>query len=136
MIIYKQYVGRWASEITEEFKQNIEIKLLPVINGLIEHLQNRGIIFSINPNTSSIISGSTLGGFRPQTTSVGAAKSNHKKGLAVDIYDPQKDIGKWCLNNESILAEFDVFVEHPNYTNNWCHFQVVPPASGRRIFIP
>ncbi len=136
MITYKQYVGRWASEITEEFKQNIEIKLLPVINGLIEHLQNRGIIFPINPNTSSIISGSTLGGFRPQTTAVGAAKSNHKKGLAVDLYDPKKEIGAWCLANKSILAEFDVYIEHPDYTNGWCHMQVVPPASGKRVFIP
>lgn len=136
MITYKQYVGRWASEVPEEFKQNIEIKLLPVINGLIENMQNRGIIFPINPNTNSFISGSTLGGFRPQITSVGAAKSNHKKGLAVDIYDPQKEIGKWCLANKSILVEFEVYIEHPDYTNKWCHFQVVPPASGRRVFIP
>ena len=57
-------------------------------------------------------------------------------GLAVDLYDPYGEIDKWCMDNKTVLAEFGVWLEHPDATPGWCHLQVVPPRSGNRVFRP
>ena len=106
------------------------------MNDFLHYLKERGLQFHINPNTNSIISGQQYGGFRPQSCPIGAPRSNHKQGLAVDIYDPDNKIDEWCLANLSVLAEFGVWLEHPDATKGWCHLQVVPPRSGNRVFRP
>lgn len=63
-------------------------------------------------------------------------KSKHLMGKAVDIYDPNKDLQKWCKENEVKLEEFKLWMEDFSATPNWCHFQTEPPASGKRWFLP
>lgn len=63
-------------------------------------------------------------------------KSNHLTGCAVDISDPNRKLQKWCLENVGILASIGLWMEDFKYTPTWCHFQVVPPKSGKRFFIP
>ena len=63
-------------------------------------------------------------------------KSRHLFGQAVDISDPNKDLQKWCKANESVLADVGLWMEDFSATSNWCHFQIVPPASGKRWFMP
>lgn len=60
--------------------------------------------------------------------------SKHLYCQAVDISDPNKILQKWCLENEKLLAEVGVWMEHFSHTSTWVHFQIVPPASGNRFF--
>lgn len=63
-------------------------------------------------------------------------KSKHLSGAAVDISDPDKKLQQWCKDNEDKLEEIGLWMEDFSATPNWCHFQIVPPASGKRWFIP
>jgi uncharacterized protein YcbK (DUF882 family) len=65
-----------------------------------------------------------------------ARLSRHLFGAACDIFDPNKELGRWCLENESVLVKIGLWCEHPDYTRNWVHFQIIPPMSGKRFFIP
>jgi uncharacterized protein YcbK (DUF882 family) len=63
-------------------------------------------------------------------------KSKHLFGQAVDIADPKQDLQKWCTENETLLEEVGLWMEDFSATSNWCHFQTVAPASGKRWFKP
>ena len=63
-------------------------------------------------------------------------KSKHLTGEACDIFDMNHDLQKWCLANEDILVRLDLWCEDFGYTPQWIHFQIVPPKSGKRFFIP
>lgn len=62
--------------------------------------------------------------------------SKHLIGAAADLYDPEKKLAKWCMANLETLASIGIWLEHPDYTKNWLHCQVVAPKSGNRVFIP
>lgn len=62
--------------------------------------------------------------------------SEHLKGGAVDIYDPDKSLQAWCKDNVSVLEQVQFWMEDFSATPNWVHFQVVPPKSGQRWFMP
>ena len=138
MITYEDYVGKFesCSDLTGKIQENIFNRLVPIIQDLCIAIKEAGIEFPINPKTGTCVSGSTYGGFRPQDCPIGAPLSNHKQGLAVDIYDPQGRIDAWCMTNKTTLAEYGVWLEHPDATPGWCHMQVVPPRSGSRVFRP
>jgi uncharacterized protein YcbK (DUF882 family) len=63
-------------------------------------------------------------------------KSRHLKGAAVDIADPKQELQKWCLDNIKKLEEIDLWCEDFAYTSTWVHFQIIPPKSGKRFFVP
>lgn len=64
-----------------------------------------------------------------------APKSNHLIGAAVDIYDPDLSITAWLKENDSErLIEAELWCEQGN--KNWIHFQIYPPHSGNRWFLP
>jgi hypothetical protein len=63
-------------------------------------------------------------------------KSNHLYGKAVDISDPTKILQKWCKDNVYVLETIGLWMEDFSVTKTWCHFQTVPPASGKRWFMP
>lgn len=65
-----------------------------------------------------------------------AYKSKHLSGEAVDILDDNGEVKKFLLKNPDILETACLWCEAFNYTPDWVHFQIVPPASGRRFFIP
>lgn len=79
-------------------------------------------------------------GYRPAainaTVANAAKKSNHQMCLACDFADSNKELAKYCMDNLYILEQCGLFLEHPDYTKNWVHLQVVPPKSGKRVFIP
>ena len=62
--------------------------------------------------------------------------SMHLKGAACDVYDPNRELQKWCLENAGVLAEIGLWMEHFSVTPNWVHFQIFPPKSGKRFFYP
>lgn len=64
-------------------------------------------------------------------------KSKHLVGAAVDIFDPDQKLQKWCLDHQKELAEIGLWMEDFKYTKNWCHFQCLPYGSwkeGKSIF--
>ena len=92
----------------------------------------------INMKTRNQISGDANGGFRPQDCKVGAPNSNHKQGLAVDIYDPVESLDNFVNDPKQakLIEGLGLYFEHKDYTKGWCHVQIVPPKSGKRFFIP
>jgi hypothetical protein len=62
--------------------------------------------------------------------------SQHLKGAAVDIFDPNRQLQEWCKQNVSILEQNQLWCEDFSATPNWVHFQIFPPKSGNRFFKP
>lgn len=62
--------------------------------------------------------------------------SQHITGGAVDISDPKQELQAWCVKNEKLLESVGLWCESFDYTKNWVHFQVNPPKSGKRFFVP
>ena len=79
-------------------------------------------------------------GWRPPginaATPGAAPRSKHMLGQAIDITDPEGDLDEWCMDHQDILQTIGVWLEHPSATKGWCHLQIVPPKSGKRVFHP
>lgn len=78
---------------------------------------------------------------RPQDTPKnGSSTSWHYRGAAVDIDDNDSgDFAKWTLKNLNVVKSAGLWIEDIRWTNgcgSWVHFQIYPPKSGKRIFIP
>ncbi|HLP99201.1 MAG TPA: hypothetical protein VK149_12240 [Sideroxyarcus sp.] len=108
--------------------------MLGKVNALLNAATVAGIPCLINPKTNSQISGTTEGGFRLCDCDVGKARSSHKEGRGVDVYDPSNALDKWVT--DEILEKFGLYREHPSATNTWLHLTDRPPKSGRRTFYP
>ena len=61
-------------------------------------------------------------------------KSKHLVGAAVDIADEGLLMTKWLKDNPHILEDIGLWCEQGN--KNWVHFQIYPPISGNRWFLP
>lgn len=71
----------------------------------------------------------------------GASKSKHLIGAAIDIDDDDKGtFWFWLMDNLQLCKDVGLWLEHGGYTHNkdgtWTHLQILPPLSGKRIFIP
>ena len=86
-------------------------------------------------------------GWRPpkvnDRTKNSAGHSSHLTAEACDLRDPDGTLDKWCLVNLDTLVVRDVWLEHPGWTDGWCHIQTRPPGwpprtRGRvpRIYVP
>jgi hypothetical protein len=62
--------------------------------------------------------------------------SKHLQAAACDVWDRDKKLWLWCLDNLPLLIDAGVYLEDKSATPSWVHFQVLPPASGNRIFLP
>lgn len=62
--------------------------------------------------------------------------SRHLTGQAADIADPNGELRRWLNTTVIPWDKIGLWVEHPDYTPGWIHFQSVPPKSGNRFFIP
>lgn len=94
----------------------------------------------IDPDTGTQISGSKGGsgdgGFRTSDSKTGAKSSKHRDANAVDVYDPGRKLAQWVNDHKDRLAHHGLYCEDFRWTPTWCHFQRVPPGSGKRIYIP
>lgn len=92
-------------------------------------------------------------GFRPQHVNdrlrengkKAAKNSHHIFGAAADLGDNDRKFAMWCIHSVDILAHVKLWMEHPDYSRerndagewvSWVHLQMIPPPSGKRIFIP
>ena len=84
--------------------------------------------------------GIVTSGWRPQAINAAipnaSPRSKHLSCQAIDLDDPQGALDAFCLCNLPLLEEIGLWLEHPEATPGWCHLQVVPPRSGRRVFMP
>lgn len=116
--------GKWA----------VADAMLEKVNALLKAAEDCGIDLPVNPRTGTQISGGENGGFRPNTCSVGAPLSNHKRARAVDVFDPGEELDAWLT--DELLKQFGLWREAPDYTKGWVHLQDVAPKSGKRTFLP
>lgn len=65
-----------------------------------------------------------------------ATKSKHLMGQAVDIADKDGKLAKWVQENMQLMETIGFWFEDFNSTPGWVHFQIVPPKSGKRVFVP
>ena len=76
-------------------------------------------------------------GWRPAavnaSTPGSAVRSKHLTGEAVDLSDDGV-LWTWCRDNQDVLKNIGLWMEHRRDTPQWCHLQVVPPRSGNRVF--
>lgn len=144
ILTFEDVAGKYIAhpDLDAECEQNIRNILLPRVNGLALVMEDDGVEFPIDIDTGSGISGSPLdqgggnGGWRPPDCPVGAPKSAHKWGLALDRFDPWGRIDAWCLKHLEILKSFGIHIEHPDKTIGWSHWQAIAPRSGRIVFWP
>lgn len=71
----------------------------------------------------------------------GAKKSKHLFGQAIDLDDDDTHyLWDWVKENLELMKEIGLWIEDPRWTHGkigtWMHFQIVPPGSGKRIFVP
>ncbi len=146
MITIEDYFGPRLNhpEATEAMK-GMAAGLLSSVNGLLQFATTEGgYSRPINPKTKSAVSGwSGDGGFRLADSQTGAAKSAHKRAMAIDVYDPENELDDWISEydqgdgaDNAILRQFGLYREHPSKTPGWCHLQILKPGSGRRSFYP
>jgi len=140
MITLKQYFGKFLDheDVTDEIRSNAT-SLLAACEKLESLAIADGVVFLINPITKSGISGTQYGGFRPQSCVIGATKSSHKIGRAIDLYDPEGKIDQWCFahsEREGYLSQCGIYIEHPSKTLGWSHWTTRRPGSGNRVFFP
>lgn len=135
MILVAQYFQKPHSPEQEKVAED----LLVSVNALCTEAQQAGVFdFSNDPDTDSPISGQQGGdgdgGFRSPGTRTGATGSAHRRGLAVDVYDPEDKLDTWLTDAK--LESYGLYREHPDWTKGWCHLQSVAPGSRNRTFQP
>lgn len=79
-------------------------------------------------------------GFRPSlinaATPNASKTSHHMDGSAIDVDDPSGKIDQAILLKPHLLEKYDLYLEHPDSTLSWSHYQYMAPRSGKRIFKP
>lgn len=76
-------------------------------------------------------------GYRPGTynkTAGGALSSAHITCEAIDIRDTNGELKAFLAHNINILAQCNLYMEHPDATPTWCHLQTRP--TKERVFKP
>ena len=133
-ITLEQYLGSY--KVAHQVETDAEI-LLESVNAALQAAEADGVILEVNPNTGCYIAGNGNGGARLPDSPVGAARSAHKRGRAIDIYDPHRSLAGWSLRNQTVLGAIGILaVENPRWTPSWCHWQDEPLSSGNFVFIP
>jgi hypothetical protein len=136
VITIQDYFGKWNDHPAKNLTHvNNAQRLLTRVNDILTELfKTRGIDLDINPKTKSLVSGEQYGGWRPPECPIGAPRSAHKTGEAVDIYDPDGDIDDSI--DDPLLRKHGLYREAPSATRGWCHLTTRAPKSGRRSFYP
>ena len=135
MISILEYFGKWIDHVAvdEEVMENAA-ELLERVDKLMALAIADGVDLPINHATNSQVSGIEYGGFRPPECPQGRPLSSHKRGQGVDVYDPKNKLDDWL--NDDILKDCDLYREHPEDTQHWCHLTTRAPGSKKRTFKP
>lgn len=136
---WKDRESRYRMECTGEIRANAA-KTVDAWNKLLQmFFESTGIILDM-----------VTSGWRPKSindaTANAAKGSNHLLALAGDVADPDRALAQWCVSNPDKLVECGIWIEDPRWCAKWnektqqwdfwVHGQIVPPKSGKRIYIP
>jgi hypothetical protein len=115
-----------SKEVTTELLANVN-KLLTAVNGILQEL---GVTLI-----------TVTSGFRPSNINAkvgGAKKSLHMTGLAIDLFDPDNQIGKQLKERYELLDKYELWLEEPSKTPQWLHLDMSKnrPNREKRIFLP
>lgn len=122
----------YAAQLTDAMKLQA-VETLSKVNLLL------GRFYAANPGAHTRGCNS---GWRPPAVNAGvkgaSPTSHHMTCKAVDVGDDDETLDKWCMTpaGQQALADIGLWMEHPSATPRWCHLQVVPPRSGKRVFYP
>ena len=132
MITTRQYFGKWKTSdgINDVVEKNAQILVCKV-----------SLLMSLYGKELAITSG-----FRPFSYNKqigGSDKSLHCYGQAIDLHDPDKSFGEWCVLNVEHLVQNGLYMESLTKTHlsqdplkRWVHLQSKAPRSGNTIFLP
>jgi hypothetical protein len=62
--------------------------------------------------------------------------SMHLRAAACDVWDRDRHLWGWVMDNLKLMEEIGLWLEDKSKTPTWVHFQIYPPKSGNRIFLP
>lgn len=132
-----QYLEHYANspEITDDVKVAAAV-MLPKVDEVLEAYVADGNVLEVNHFTGCPMSGTGNGGVRPQSCTVGAIDSPHKKGRGVDVQDVSRNLARWLIEHPEILLLLGLHLEDFRWTRSWVHFQDYPPHSRRLMYIP
>lgn len=132
------WMGRdvaYRDELTDAIARHAAVTVARV-NRLLDAMATDGLHAECKADRSSPVAS----GWRPAAINarVPAAvpDSPHLSGAACDLYDPRNALDDWCLAHAEVLARLELWLEHPEYTEGWCHVQIVAPRCGSRVFRP
>lgn len=133
MLTEKDFFGRWVNHPeaqSDDIKKNARAIL-----------SKASFLLSMYGKDLVITSG-----FRPRDYNLkigGSKNSAHCFAMAIDLWDPDKTFGKWCVNNIEVLKDKGVYMESLVATHKgddpkkyWVHLQIRRPSSGSQIFMP
>lgn len=127
------YPNYWSTDVRNNASRTVDL-----VNRLLERAAEAGVC----PNTSDNGFGCVRSGWRPPAVNLAtpnAAKNSlHMSGLAIDLNDDDGELDDWLMGDagQRALEEIGLWMEHPAATKGWCHLQIKPPKSGRRVFYP
>lgn len=116
-------------------------RMVDAVNSMLSRVIQHGIRLEASPITGTLLTS----GWRPAaynaTIPNASPSSLHIFCKAADLYDPHGEIDEWALDEAGrehggALGELGLWLEHPAATRRWCHVQLQPPRSGRRVFLP
>lgn len=134
MITLDQYwMGRdktHAADLTDEIRNNANATVRLVNQALKMFEEETGLVCD-----------ECASGWRPlainDATANAAKNSKHVQALAMDVREVAgRALARWCLRNLNALEKIGLWMEDPRWTPTWVHLQIVPPGSGRRVYIP
>ncbi len=121
------YMGRdkqYPQELSEELCSNAAA----VVERVNRLLARAGLARSVSSGWRPAAVNATVPGASP--------RSRHLTCQAIDVADDDDRLDAWCMAHLEVLEELGLWLEHPDATPRWCHLQIVPPGSGKRVFEP
>jgi hypothetical protein len=122
----------YAEDLTLEMSRNAQ-RTIEVMNAVLAAMAADGV---------DLAGVHVASGWRPPTvndrTANASHTSKHLTAQACDLADlPDRRLCRWALANAKVLWDAGVRgMERPQWTPTWLHLQIVPPPSGRFVFIP
>jgi hypothetical protein len=127
--------AKYPADLTDAIRSNAQMTV-DTWNQLLQIAVTEGVTFHDNLTTGSWVSS----GWRPPEindhTSNAATTSKHLTGQACDIYDPYGELANWIRKNLAYAEQIGLWFEDFRCTAGWVHGQIIPPGSGRRVYIP
>jgi len=129
MKITEQELNPKNIKLNDEQKKNFAI-LLEKINAIRDKYGKPMLVTSGVRSWEDQVRIDNAAGRKPRTGSM------HLMACAVDIWDRDRHLWGWVMDNLKFLEKLGVYMEDGTYTRTWVHFQIKPPVSGNRIFKP